>query len=54
MSDKISNEQIEVEDIQIALEDLDFAGDDAVVPFQVEGSTCVVAPYNWAAALTLF
>ncbi|HWT61073.1 MAG TPA: Hsp33 family molecular chaperone, partial [Ochrobactrum sp.] len=37
MSDKISNEQIEVEDIQIALEDLDFAGDDAVVPFQVEG-----------------
>jgi len=37
LSDKISNQQIEIEDIQIALEDLDFAGDDAVVPFQVEG-----------------
>ena len=37
MSDKISHAHSQVEDIQIALEDLDFAGDDAVVPFQVEG-----------------
>ncbi len=54
LSDKISNEQIEVEDIQIALEDLDFAGDDAVVPFQVEGLDVRGRAVQWATALTLF
>ncbi|MBV2142428.1 Hsp33 family molecular chaperone [Falsochrobactrum sp. TDYN1] len=38
MSDKTSNERHEVEaDVQIGLSDFNFAGDDAVVPFQVEG-----------------
>ncbi|MCO7725361.1 Hsp33 family molecular chaperone [Brucella intermedia] len=37
MADKTSNEHIEVENIRVNLGDFDFAGDDAVVPFQVEG-----------------
>ncbi|MBC2884424.1 Hsp33 family molecular chaperone [Ochrobactrum sp. CM-21-5] len=37
MADKTSNERTEVENIQIGLGDFGFAGDDAVVPFQVEG-----------------
>lgn len=37
MADKTSNEHTEVENIQVNLGDFGFAGDDAVVPFQVEG-----------------
>jgi len=37
LADKTSNEHTEVENIQVNLGDFDFAGDDAVVPFQVEG-----------------
>lgn len=37
MSDKISNEHNEAEVVHIDLNNFDFAGDDAVVPFQVEG-----------------
>lgn len=37
MADKTSNEHSEVGNIQANLGDFDFAGDDAVLPFQVEG-----------------
>ncbi|ENR06298.1 hypothetical protein H721_00332 [Brucella ovis IntaBari-2006-46-332] len=37
MSDKTSNEHTEAENIQTGLGGFNFAGDDAVVPFQVEG-----------------
>ena len=37
MADKTGNEHTEVETVQVSLGDFDFAGDDAVVPFQVEG-----------------
>ncbi|MBB5702349.1 molecular chaperone Hsp33 [Ochrobactrum daejeonense] len=37
MADKTSNEHTEVGNIPVNLGDFDFAGDDAVLPFQVEG-----------------
>ncbi len=37
MSDKTSNEHTEAENIQTGLGGFNFAGDDTVVPFQVEG-----------------
>ncbi len=54
LADKTSNEHIEVENIHVNLGDFDFAGDDAVVPFQVEGSTCAVARFSSARASTAF
>lgn len=33
-------------DVTVELDNLDLAGDDKVVPFQVEGLTCAVAPYR--------